>query len=309
MMKKSIVIGTRGSKLALWQAEHIAGRIRERFPAIEVTLKKIVTTGDKILDVPLAKIGGKGLFTKELENAMLSGDIDLAVHSLKDMPTELPEGLMLAAITTRADASDAFVSLGYKSLDELPKGAKVGTSSLRRRAQILKYRPDLQTVDLRGNLDTRIKKLENKEMDAIILATAGLKRLGLEQYITQILPAAICLPAVGQGALAIETRQDDAEVLSVLEFLNDNDTIAAVTAERAYLREVQGGCQVPVGVHGEVNGDQLLLEATILKIDGTREVRKQICGSCSEAEALGVKLAQQMLAAGGKEILDELIEY
>ena len=308
-MKKSIVIGTRGSKLALWQAEHIASLIRERFPAIEVNLKKIVTTGDKILDVPLAKIGGKGLFTKELENAMLSGEIDLAVHSLKDMPTELPEGLMLAAITIRADASDAFVSLRYNSLDELPQGAKVGTSSLRRRAQILKYRPDLQTIDLRGNLDTRIKKLENQEMDAIILATAGLKRLGLEQYITQILPIEICLPAVGQGALAIETRQDDAEVLSVLEFLNDSETIAAVTAERAYLREVQGGCQVPVGVHGEVNGDQLLLEATILKIDGTREVREQICGSCSEAEELGIKLAQQMLAAGGKEILDELIEY
>ena len=308
-MKKSIVIGTRGSKLALWQAEHIAGRIRERYPAIEVTLKKIVTTGDKILDVPLAKIGGKGLFTKELENAMLSGEIDLAVHSLKDMPTELPEGLMLAAITTRADACDAFVSLRYASLDELPQGAKVGTSSLRRRAQILKYRPDLQTVDLRGNLDTRIKKLENKEMDAIILATAGLKRLGLEQYITQILPSEICLPAVGQGALAIETRQDDPEVLSVLEFLNDSGTIAAVTAERAYLREVQGGCQVPVGVYGQINGDQLLLEATILKIDGTREVRAQMSASCSEAEELGVKLAQQMLAAGGKEILDELIEY
>lgn len=308
-MKKSIVIGTRGSKLALWQAEHIAGRIRERYPAIEVTLKKIVTTGDRILDVPLAKIGGKGLFTKELENAMLSGEIDLAVHSLKDMPTELPEGLMLAAITTRADACDAFVSLRYGSLDELPQGAKVGTSSLRRRAQILKYRPDLQTVDLRGNLDTRIKKLENQEMDAIILAAAGLKRLGLEKYITQILSAKICLPAVGQGALAIETRQDDPEVLSVLEFLNDSGTIAAVTAERAYLREVQGGCQVPVGVYGQINGDQLLLEATILKIDGTREVRAQMSASCSEAEELGVKLAQQMLAAGGKEILDELIEY
>lgn len=308
-MKKSIVIGTRGSKLALWQAEHIAGRIRERYPAIEVTLKKIVTTGDRILDVPLAKIGGKGLFTKELENAMLSGEIDLAVHSLKDMPTELPEGLMLAAITTRADACDAFVSLRYGSLDELPQGAKVGTSSLRRRAQILKYRPDLQTVDLRGNLDTRIKKLENQEMDAIILAAAGLKRLGLEKYITQILSAEICLPAVGQGALAIETRQDDPEVLSVLEFLNDSGTIAAVTAERAYLREVQGGCQVPVGVYGQINGDQLLLEATILKIDGTREVRAQMSASCSEAEELGVKLAQQMLAAGGKEILDELIEY
>ena len=308
-MKQNVVIGTRGSKLALWQAEHIAGRIRARYPEIEVTLKKIVTTGDKILDVPLAKIGGKGLFTKELENAMLSGEIDLAVHSLKDMPTELPEGLMLAAITTRADASDAFVSLRYKSLDALPQGAKVGTSSLRRRAQILKYRPDLQTIDLRGNLDTRIKKLENQEMDAIILATAGLKRLGLEQYITQILPIEICLPAVGQGALAIETRQADAEVLSVLEFLNDSETIAVVTAERAYLREVQGGCQVPVGVHGEVNGDQLLLEATILKIDGTREVREQICGCCSEAEELGIKLAQKMLAAGGKEILDELIEY
>lgn len=308
-MKKSIVIGTRGSKLALWQAEHIAGRIRERYPAIEVTLKKIVTTGDRILDVPLAKIGGKGLFTKELENAMLSGEIDLAVHSLKDMPTELPEGLMLAAITTRADACDAFVSLRYGSLDELPQAAKVGTSSLRRRAQILKYRPDLQTVDLRGNLDTRIKKLENQEMDAIILAAAGLKRLGLEKYITQSLSAKICLPAVGQGALAIETRQDDPEVLSVLEFLNDSGTIAAVTAERAYLREVQGGCQVPVGVYGQINGDQLLLEATILKIDGTREVRAQMSASCSEAEELGVKLAQQMLAAGGKEILDELIEY
>ena len=308
-MKQNVVIGTRGSKLALWQAEHIAGRIRARYPEIEVTLKKIVTTGDKILDVPLAKIGGKGLFTKELENAMLSGEIDLAVHSLKDMPTELPEGLILAAITTRADASDAFVSLRYKSLDALPQGAKVGTSSLRRRAQILKYRPDLQTIDLRGNLDTRIKKLENQEMDAIILATAGLKRLGLEQYITQIRPIEICLPAVGQGALAIETRQADAEVLSVLEFLNDSETIAAVTAERAYLREVQGGCQVPVGVHGEVNGDQLLLEATILKIDGTREVRERICGCCSEAEELGIKLAQKMLAAGGKEILDELIEY
>lgn len=193
------------------------------------------------------------------------------------------------------DAADAFVSLCYKSLDELPQGAKVGTSSLRRRAQILKYRPDLQTVDLRGNLDTRIKKLENKEMDAIILATAGLMRLGLEQYVTQIPICCNLSAGCSQGALAIETRQDDAEVLLVLEFLNDNDTIAAVTAERAYLREVQGGCQVPVGVHGEVNGDQLLAEATILKIDGTREVREQF-GQLPEAEALGVKLAQQMPA-------------
>lgn len=308
-MKNSIVIGTRGSKLALWQAEHIAGLIRERYPAIEVTLKKIVTTGDRILDVPLAKIGGKGLFTKELENAMLSGEIDLAVHSLKDMPTELPEGLVLAAITTRADACDAFVSLRYASLDELPQGATIGTSSLRRRAQLLKYRPDLKTVDLRGNLDTRIKKLENQEMDAIILASAGLKRLGLEKYITQLLPAAICLPAVGQGALAIETRMDDPEVLSLLAFLNDRETIAAVTAERAYLREVEGGCQVPVGVYGTLSGDRLLLEATILRIDGTSEVRAQIAGNCSEAEELGVKLAQQMLAAGGKEILAELSEH
>lgn len=308
-MKKKIVIGTRGSKLALWQAEHIASLIREKFPTIEVQLKKIVTTGDKILDVPLAKIGGKGLFTKELENAMLSGEIDLAVHSLKDMPTELPEGLILAAITTRADAGDAFVSLRYRSLAELPPGSKVGTSSLRRRAQILKYRPDLQTIDLRGNLDTRIKKLENQEMDAIILAVAGLKRLGLEQYITQVLPYEICLPAVGQGALAIETRQNDAETMAVLAFLNDQETIAAVSAERAYLREVQGGCQVPVGVHAEVQDEKLILEATILKVDGSREIREQICGSCSEAEELGIKLAQKMLAVGGKEILDELIEY
>lgn len=305
-MKKKLVIGTRGSKLALWQAQFVAGKIQERYPGIEVSLKRVVTTGDKILDVPLAKIGGKGLFTKELENEMLAGEIDLAVHSLKDMPTELPTGLTLAVITRRVDAGDALISPRYRTVDALPRGAKVGTSSLRRRAQLLQYRPDLQIVDLRGNLDTRLKKLETHDLDAILLAVAGLKRLNWQQHITEVLPQEICLPAVGQGALAIETREGDRDVLAALEFLNDRETRVAVTAERAYLKEVEGGCQVPVGVYGSVSGQRLTLEAAILTVDGTRQVRDKICGSCSEAAALGTALAKRMLAAGGREILAEL---
>ncbi|MEN6413840.1 MAG: hydroxymethylbilane synthase [Veillonellales bacterium] len=305
-MKKKLVIGTRGSKLALWQANFVADKIRQQYAGIEVSLKRVVTTGDKILDVPLAKIGGKGLFTKELENEMLAGEIDLAVHSLKDMPTELPAGLVLAAITKRADAGDALISPRYRTVDALPQGAKVGTSSLRRRAQLLKYRPDLQIVDLRGNLDTRLKKLETNDLDAILLAAAGLKRLNWERQITQVLPREICLPAVGQGALAIETRESDQDVLAVLEFLNDAETRFAAAAERAYLKKVEGGCQIPVGVYGMVSGRQLTLEAVILTVDGTRQVRDKVSGSCNKAAELGTALAEKMLAAGGREILAEL---
>lgn len=305
-MKRNLVIGTRGSKLALWQANFIAKKITERYSEIEVTIKRVTTTGDKILDVPLAKIGGKGLFTKEIETEMLAGDIDLAVHSLKDMPTELPKGLTFAAITERVDAGDAFISPKYRTIDNLPRGAKVGTSSLRRKAQLLNYRPDLEIADLRGNLDTRLNKLANHTFDAILLAVAGLKRLGWDEHITQVIPKEICLPAVGQGALAIEARSDDAGVLAVLEFLNDNSTRRAVEAERAFLRVVEGGCQVPVGVYGIIADDCLNLKAVILSVDGTKKVEDSISGSPSDAEQLGITLASRMLNAGGREILAEL---
>ncbi|HEY3423178.1 MAG TPA: hydroxymethylbilane synthase [Negativicutes bacterium] len=306
-MKRKLVIGTRGSKLALWQANFIAESIRERYPDSEVTLQHFMTTGDKILDVPLAKIGGKGLFTKELEVAMLAGKIDLAVHSLKDMPTELPDGLTLAAITNRVDPGDALISPKYQTIDQLPQGAKVGTSSLRRKAQLLQYRSDLNITDLRGNLDTRLKKLETQGLDAIVLAVAGLKRLNWADQITQILPHDICLPAVGQGALAIEARSNDAEVMAMLEFLDHQATRWAVTAERAFLHEVEGGCQVPIGVYSTVENKILKLEAAILTVDGTRMVRKTICGEPLEAREMGQVLARHMLSIGGREILQDIM--
>jgi len=304
--RQKLVIGTRSSKLALWQANYIAECIRTQYPEIEVIILHIMTTGDKILDVPLAKIGGKGLFTKEIETAMLNGEIDLAVHSLKDMPTELPPGLMLAAITERADPGDALISPKYGAIDNLPQGAKVGTSSLRRKAQLLKYRPDLIINDLRGNLDTRLKKLDTEGLDAIILAVAGLKRLGWLHLITQILPYDICLPAVGQGALALEACTKDLEVRTMLEFLNHQETRWAVEAERAYLTEVEGGCQIPIGVYGYIKQDLLVLEAVILSIDGKQQIRQTINGQPSEGIALGRTLAQNMLNAGGREILQQL---
>ncbi|CUH95740.1 Porphobilinogen deaminase [Propionispora sp. 2/2-37] len=305
-MKKNLVIGTRGSKLALWQAEHVARMIAGKYPNIQVELRHIVTTGDKILDVPLAKIGGKGLFTKELEHAMLNGEIDLAVHSMKDMPTELPEGLMLAAVTKRADPGDALVSPRYGKLDKLPPGARIGTSSLRRKAQLLHYRPDFCICDLRGNLNTRMSKLETGDLDAIVLAVSGLVRLGWEEKISQILPQHICLPAVGQGALAIETRSDDFTVREIVSFVNDPATATVVTAERSYLKKVEGGCQVPLGVYGTLTGDSLLLSAVILSTNGKQKIEDQISGPAAEAAALGVKLAERMLAAGGREILAAL---
>ena len=266
----------------------------------------MTTKGDRILDAPLAKIGGKGLFTKELEQAMLAGEIDLAVHSLKDMPTELPEGLMLAAVTERFDPGDAVVSPRYQTLANLPQGAKVGTSSLRRRAQLLAKRPDLEIVSLRGNVNTRLKKLEEENFDAIILAVAGLKRLGFHDRITEVLPREICLPAVGQGALAIEARADDEATLSLIAFLDDAATRAAARAERAFLARVEGGCQVPVGVYAEAADEALEMEAVIASIDGERLYRKKKAGSALDAPAIGRALAEELLAMGGKEILQEL---
>lgn len=306
MKKDTIVIGTRSSKLALWQADYVEAKLRERYPELPVVQKRMTTKGDRVLDAPLAKIGGKGLFTKELEQAMLAGEIDLAVHSLKDMPTELPEGLVLAAVTERFDPGDAVVSPRYRTLANLPQGAKVGTSSLRRRAQLLAKRPDLEIVSLRGNVNTRLKKLEEENFDAIILAVAGLKRLGFHDRITEVLPREICLPAVGQGALAIEARADDEATLSLIAFLDDAATRTAARAERAFLARVEGGCQVPVGVYAEAADEALEMEAVIASIDGERLYRKKKAGSALDAEKIGRALAEELLAMGGKEILQEL---
>lgn len=305
-MKNKIVIGSRGSRLALWQANYIADRLRELHDGLTVEIKRVTTTGDKILDVPLAKIGGKGLFTKELETAMLDGTIDLAVHSLKDMPTVLPDGLVLAAITERFEPFDAVVSPKYKTLAALPEGAAVGTSSLRRQAQLLAARPDLQVHSLRGNVETRLGKAEDGTFDAVILAAAGLKRLGLGEKITEILPPSVSLPAVGQGALAIESRADDAAVMAVIGGLNHTATRLAATAERAFLRTVEGGCQVPVGVYAVLTDDKLTVEAVISSLDGKVVVRDKIIGDSQKADELGVSLAMRMLKNGGREIMQSV---
>ena len=306
-MKAKLTIGTRQSLLALWQSNHIAALLREKYPECEVVLKKIVTKGDRILDVPLAQIGGKGLFTKEIETELADGTIDLAVHSLKDMPTVLPEGLCLTSITERANVGDAFVSNKYASFEELPLGAVIGTSSLRRKAQLLAARPDLQIMDLRGNVDTRLRKLDEGLYDAIILAAAGLERLGHGDRITALIPPDVCLPAVGQGALAIEARTADDEVRSMLEFLNDLPTKQSTDAERAFLGLLEGGCQVPIGVHADVAGEQIKIEAIIAALDGSTVLRDTITGKAEDAVALGQQLGKKMLAAGGQEILAAIL--
>lgn len=306
-MKAKLTIGTRQSLLALWQSNHIAALLRKQYPKCEVVLKKIVTKGDRILDVPLAQIGGKGLFTKEIEEDLLDGTIDLAVHSLKDMPTVLPEGLCLTAITERANVGDAFVSNKYGSFEELPLGAVVGTSSLRRKAQLLAKRPDLEIRDLRGNVDTRLRKLDEGLYDAIILAAAGLERLGHGDRISSLIPADVCLPAVGQGALAIEARTEDKEVRDMLSFLNDLTTKQATDAERAFLGLLEGGCQVPIGVHADVEGENIRIEAIIAALDGSNILRDTINGKADDAVSLGQQLGKKMLAAGGQEILASIL--
>lgn len=306
-MKTCLKIGTRQSLLALWQSNHIAALLKEKYPECEVVLKKIVTKGDKILDVPLAKIGGKGLFTKEIEAELLDGTVDLAVHSLKDMPTVLPEGLCLTAITTRANVGDAFVSNKYSSFAELPEGAVLGTSSLRRKAQLLAMRPDLKIVDLRGNVDTRLRKLDEGQMDAIILAAAGLERLGYKDRIKEVIPVSTCIPAVGQGALAIECRTDNTEVREMLAFLNDTAAKQATDAERAFLGLIEGGCQVPIGVHAHVQNEEITVEAIIASLDGQTVLRNKITGQAQEAEELGRQLGTKMLAEGGSQILASIL--
>ena len=302
-----LVIATRESPLALWQAKYVQSCLKEKFPELDVQLLGLTTKGDKILDVTLSKIGGKGLFVKELEAAMLEGKAQIAVHSLKDMPTVLPEGLCLTAVTKRANAGDAFVSNKYASIETLPQGAVLGTSSLRRKAQLLSARPDLKIVDLRGNVDTRLRKLDDGQMDAIILAAAGLTRLGYTDRIREIIPHNFCLPAVGQGALAIECRTDNTEVRAMLNFLNDQPTKQATDAERAFLGLIEGGCQVPIGVHAVTEGDAVSIEAIIASLDGSTVLRDTIRGQAVNAAELGKELGNKMLDQGGRAILAEIM--
>ncbi len=304
-MKTVLKIGTRQSKLALWQSLHVADRLKKFHPELEIALVKIVTKGDKVLDAPLAKIGGKGLFTKELERALLDGSIDIAVHSLKDLPTVLPEGLIIGAVTQRAETKDALVSEKYDSLQALPLGAKVGTSSLRRRAQLLALRPDLNVVDVRGNVDTRLQKVSDGHLDALILAAAGLQRLGYEKKIKELLPYDLMLPAVGQGALAAECRAADKETLELLAALHDEKTALATAAERAFLEVVEGGCQVPIGVRAVICDGELTLNALIASTDGSKSIRRQAQGAALCGKELAEKLAGEMLDAGGRDILQE----
>lgn len=302
------MIGSRGSALALWQAEHIRARLRGAHPGIRVEIVIIHTTGDKITDVPLSKIGDKGLFTKELDNALLDGRVDLAVHSLKDVPTRVESGLVIAAITTREDPSDALVTAPGRprTLAQLHAGSRIGTSSLRRRAQLLALRPDLVVDDLRGNLDTRLAAVAAGRYDAAILALSGMKRLGRDPEASEILDVETWLPAVGQGALAIVTREDDLETRSRVSPLDDGDTRAATSAERALLRELEGGCQIPIGALARVIGDRLLLRAMVSSIDGTRVVQSEREGDRLEAEQLGIALAHDLLDRGAGDILAEL---
>lgn len=299
-------IATRQSPLALWQAEHIRARLEALHANLKVELVTFVTQGDKILDTPLAKIGGKGLFVKELEAALLDGRADLAVHSMKDVPMALPEGLSLAVICEREDPLDAFVSNTYNSFDELPQGAKVGTSSLRRKCQILKQRQDLEIIDLRGNVGTRLSKLDAGNYDAIILASAGLKRLGLAERIRHTLEPVVSLPAVGQGALGLECRSQDQAVLDLILPLMHAETNSCVRAERAFNAYLEGGCQVPIAGYATLENGQIHLEGRVGSVDGQTLLKAQQVGLPEQAEQLGVKLAQDLLAQGAGEILKAL---
>jgi len=345
MMSKRITIGTRGSKLALWQAEFVKTELQKLYPELKVEILKIKTTGDKILDVPLAQVGGKGLFVKEIEEALLRFEADIAVHSMKDVPTDFPDGLHLPVVCEREDPRDALIlnkKLRIKSEElkvksgqlkpnseisnpplpsffkggqggitpslifSLPKKAKVGTSSLRRSCQLLSLRPDLKIEQLRGNLDTRLRKLDEGQYDAIILATAGLKRLGLQDRITEILPPDISLPAIGQGAVGIECRISDEFVNDLISPLNHPETSICVKAERAFLKKLEGGCQVPIAAHARLTNGRIVLDGLVGSISGEKIIKGHSEGEAGHAEILGVTLAEEILSKGAKEILDEV---
>ena len=311
MKNRKIVIGTRGSKLALWQAEWVKAELQRLHPGIEVGLNKIKTTGDKILDVPLAKVGGKGLFVKEIEEALLRGEADIAVHSMKDVPTEFPEGLHLAVICKREDPRDAFIAQirnqqsKINNFGSLHKGAVIGTSSLRRSCQLLHIRPDLKIAQLRGNLGTRIQKLDEGQFDAIILAAAGVKRLGWADRITEILSPEMSLPAIGQGAIGIECRIDS-EINDLIASLNDSETSICVRAERAFLGRLEGGCQVPIAAYARIESQVLTMEGLVGNLAGDIIIKEHMEGLPADADSIGLALAEKLLSRGAKKILDEV---
>ena len=306
MAEKIIRIATRQSPLALWQAEHVAELLVRAFPGVKTQLVKMVTRGDKILDAPLAKVGGKGLFVKELEQGMLEGVADIAVHSMKDVPVDFPEGLHLASILTREDPTDAFVSNHYASLNELPANARIGTSSLRRECQLKEKLPDAQVMPLRGNVNTRLAKLDAGEYDAIILASAGLKRLGMANRITQSLDASVSLPAIGQGAIGIECRIDDVEINDMLKALHDAETGLCVVAERAMNARLNGGCQVPIAGFALLQGEQLFMRGLVGNPDGSVIYRSERSGGLDQGEVIGRLIAEDLLAQGADKVLQAL---
>jgi len=303
---KVVRLGTRGSKLALWQAEYAANQLTCLFPDLKVEIRIVKTKGDKILDVALSKIGDKGLFTKELENELRNHEIDMAVHSMKDLPSFLEDGMMLGAVLKRTNPADVLISPKGLTLDQLPAGAVIGTSSLRRIAQLKAFRQDLQVVDMRGNIETRLRKMREQDLDGIILAYAGVSRLGLDAEISQILPYEILLPATGQGAIAIEMRQGDEEVAAVLSMVNDQETFLATSAERAFLAELEGGCQVPIASLAMIKDQKIVLQGLVASLEGL-EIYKDIAqGTVNQAGSLGQELAQRLLQRGAGTILEDI---
>ena len=306
MADKIIRIATRQSPLALWQAEHVAELLERAFPGVKTQLIKMVTRGDKILDAPLAKVGGKGLFVKELEQGMLENLADIAVHSMKDVPVDFPEGLHLAAILMREDPTDAFVSNHYSMLNELPTYARIGTSSLRRQCQIKEKFPNAEVIPLRGNVNTRLSKLDAGDYDAIILASAGLKRLGMAERITQSLDTSVSLPAIGQGAIGIECRVEDLEINEILQTLHDTETGLCVSAERAMNARLNGGCQVPIAGFAQVQGGQIAMRGLVGNPDGSVLYRAERTGGLDQGESIGQLIAEDLLAQGADKILQAL---
>ncbi|MFQ5841906.1 MAG: hydroxymethylbilane synthase [Thermodesulfobacteriota bacterium] len=304
---RDLRIGTRGSPLALWQANWIRERLFQAYPRLRVSLIRMKTKGDKLIDVNLATVGGKGLFVKEIEEQLLAGRIDLAVHSMKDVPVQLPQGLHIRFITRREDPRDVLISRDRLTLEELPSGAKIGTSSLRRRAQLLSYRRDFHIIPLRGNVDTRVRKLDTMDLDAIVLAAAGVKRMKMEGRISQFIAPEVCLPAIGQGALGIETRIADDEVNQYLSIIDHETTHMSIIAERVFLRRLEGGCQVPMGAWASVSDQgRLTLKGFVGDLDGRKLIKGEIEGEMGKAQELGMALAESLLSRGADEILREL---
>ncbi len=305
---RKIIIGSRGSKLALYQSNLVKSLLEQAGPGLTCEVRIIHTKGDKILDVALSKIGDKGLFTKELERALLDGEVDLCVHSTKDMPTALPEGLAIMGMPKRANAQDAIISsTPGLTVDSLPQGARVATGSLRRVAQLLRRRPDIEACEIRGNVDSRVKRVLDGEFDAGILAAAGVERLGLQDVVSNNIPTDVLIPAAGQGAIAIEARQNDAEIAALLEKITDRDTLLAVTAERFVLGALEGGCQVPMGIHAEIDGDVMDLCAFVASLDGTKYVEARAKGDANDPKGLGQVVVDDLVGKGARQILDEIM--